>query len=267
MLTFRFLLLTATIPSLIALGTAGCVPSNPSEAAPESTSTTKSPNKPKSRSKPAETKPKSTRANKPARPRPGPMITTVFEDNFDRQDVGADWHRLSNVWNIKDGKLCGQGARNKGVWLRRRLPVNARIEFEATSDSPDGDIKAELWGDGMSGATASSYTNATSYLTIFGGWKNTFHVLARIDEHAKDRLELPISPDAKEERAQPVAPGRVYAFRVEREDGKTISWSVDGHLIHRLEDPEPLAGKGHEHFGFNDWDVPVCFDNVRITPL
>jgi hypothetical protein len=265
-LTFRFLLMTSTIPLLVALGTAGCVPSNPSEAAPGATSS-KPAKQPKKRSKSSATKPRSTRTAKTPRPRPGPMITTVFEDAFDRTDIGANWNRLGNVWKIKDGKLCGQGARNKGVWLRRRLPVNARIEFEATSDSPDGDIKAELWGDGMSGATSSSYTNATSYLTIFGGWKNTFHVLARIDEHAKDRLELRIDPNSAEERARPVVPGRVYAFRIEREDGKTISWSVDGHLIHRLEDPKPLAGKGHEHFGFNDWDVPVCFDNVRITPL
>ena len=34
-----------------------------------------------------------------------------------------------------------------------------------------------------------------------------------------------------------------------------------------LEDKEPLRGKGHEHFGFNDWDVRVCFDDLRITPL
>ena len=32
-------------------------------------------------------------------------------------------------------------------------------------------------------------------------------------------------------------------------------------------DAEPLSGAGHEHFGFNDWDTPVCFDNLKITPL
>ena len=29
----------------------------------------------------------------------------------------------------------------------------------------------------------------------------------------------------------------------------------------------PLAGVGHDHFGFNDWEAKVCFDNVRVTPL
>jgi len=28
-----------------------------------------------------------------------------------------------------------------------------------------------------------------------------------------------------------------------------------------------LTGVGHDHFGFNDWDVKVCFDNVRVVPL
>ena len=31
----------------------------------------------------------------------------------------------------------------------------------------------------------------------------------------------------------------------------------------KFTDPEPLSGPGHDHFGFNDWEVPVCFDNVK----
>jgi hypothetical protein len=34
-----------------------------------------------------------------------------------------------------------------------------------------------------------------------------------------------------------------------------------------LKDPNPLTGEGHEHFGFNDWQVAACFDNLTITPL
>ena len=195
------------------------------------------------------------------------MIAETFEDNFDRPSIGGEWLRVGSAWQIKEGQLCGQGARNKGIWLRRRIPVNARIEFDAVTDSPDGDIKAEFWGDGRSGATSASYTNATSYLTIFGGWKNQFNVLARIDEHAKDRLETRLTPDATEEAQRPVVQGRLYAFRVERADGKTLSWWVDGHLIHTLVDAAPLAGAGHEYFGFNNWEVPLCFDNLKITPL
>ena len=57
-----------------------------------------------------------------------------------------------------------------------------------------------------------------------------------------------------------VATGQAYHFKVERADGKTVQVSVNGAVYFELADREPLAGAGHEHFGFNDWDAPVCFD-------
>ncbi|MBW2523921.1 MAG: hypothetical protein JRI23_07095 [Deltaproteobacteria bacterium] len=198
---------------------------------------------------------------------PSPPLSGPFEDRFDRERLGPDLRALSPVWQVVDGELCGQGAKNRGVWLRRALPVDARIEFDARSESPDGDIKAEYWGDGRSGATAVSYTDATSYLTILGGWKNSRHVLARIDEHAPDRLALQVDRQSPDRRAWPVEPGQTYRFRVERSDGNTLSWWVDDELYFELADTEPLSGQGHDHFGFNNWTVPVCFDNLKITPL
>ncbi len=64
-----------------------------------------------------------------------------------------------------------------------------------------------------------------------------------------------------------VARGQPYHFKVERTDGKKVEWSVNGAVYFDFADPEPLAGAGHEHFGFNDWEAPVCFDNLKITPL
>lgn len=202
-----------------------------------------------------------------AAPPPRPLITAPFEDTFDRGDLGPDWNALSAAWRITNGRLCGRGARNKGIWLLRKLPVNARIEVDAFAEHADGDLKLEAWGDGVSGATSASYTNATSYLLILGGWKNTKHVLARIDEHGDDRLEMDVEPGADDERARPVEVGQAYRFKIERGDGKTVTWSVNGLTYFELTDPEPLAGPSHEHLGFNDWDVPVCFDNLKITPL
>jgi hypothetical protein len=197
----------------------------------------------------------------------GGLIKTPFADAFDRPDLGPDWNVTSPVWRIEGGRLCGAGARNHPAWLTRRLPTNARIEFEALSRSPDGDLKVELWGDGKSFAKATSYTNASSYIAIFGGWKNQFHVLARVDEHAKDRPEVKIDPSGSDLRARPVQAQTVYHFKVERSDGKTVRWYVDDIEILTYADKEPLKGAGHEHLGFNDWDVPVCFDNLKVTPL
>jgi hypothetical protein len=68
-------------------------------------------------------------------------------------------------------------------------------------------------------------------------------------------------------KARPVVPNQSYHFKVERADGKTIRWLVDDIEIISFSDGAPLKGAGHEHMGFNDWDVPVCFDNLQITPL
>lgn len=199
---------------------------------------------------------------------PDPLLTETFEDAFDRGMVGVDWRTVgTGAWRIENGRLCGQRAKNRGIWLARRIPTNARIEFDAQSTSSDGDLKIEAWGDGLSGATGLSYTNATSYLAIYGGWKNSLHVLARIDEHGSNRKEIKVDPADDDPRARPVSPGQVYRFVIERNDGRTVRFSVNETVIHTMVDGDPLTGTGHDHFGFNDWEVPVCFDNVKVTPL
>ncbi len=270
--------MVAALGSSLAIA---CVPSGPSNqgkdsgAKTTSARTAKKPqNTPRAPNRP--NKPKPVASNRPTakaepaspvNPEKDPILTESFTDTFERAGLGPDWRVTRAVWSIRGGQLCGQNARNHPVWLRRKLPVNARIEFDALSRSADGDIKAEFWGDGKGAATGVSYNNASSYLTIFGGWKNTFHVLARIDEHAKNRNELKIQPDGADLRARRVEPNVVYHFKVERADGKTIRWYVDDIEIHSLADPKPLGGPGHDHFAFNDWQVPVCFDNLVITPL
>ena len=54
---------------------------------------------------------------------------------------------------------------------------------------------------------------------------------------------------------------------MQRADGRKLEWSVNGSVYFDFTDKEPLAGPGHEYFGFNDWDAPVCFDNLKVTPL
>ncbi|MDB5216553.1 MAG: hypothetical protein JWO86_4480 [Myxococcaceae bacterium] len=206
------------------------------------------------------------------------MLLSVVQDGgadaasaervVDRSNLGPNWTQVkTNAWRVENGKLCVQGAHNHGIWLNRTLPINARIEFDATGSSDDGDLKTEVWGDGASYATGTSYTNATSYLAILGGWKNSIHALARLNEHGTDRKEIHVDKDSDDPRQRPVQKGQTYHFKIERSDGKTIRWSVDGIDFLTWNDPSPLAGQGHDHFGFNEWEAKVCFDNVKVTPL
>jgi hypothetical protein len=258
---------------------AGCVPSG---SAPQDAGTT-------SATAPVP-RPTTTPVVPPPFVPPADTLKVPFEETFDRvtaadgggADAGdaarpafggeveviPDWTTSSpQSWHIEGGKLCGEHAVNHGIWFKRALPMNARIEFDAISHSPDGDLKAEFWGDGRSHATARSYTNATSYLAIFGGWHNTFHVLARLDEHGTDRKEIKIDPSSDDPREKPVTASQSYHFKVERVDGRTIKWWVDNNEMLSWNDSAPLTGPGHDHFGFNDWEVKVCFDNVKIVPL
>jgi hypothetical protein len=197
----------------------------------------------------------------------GPRLTEVFCDLFERAELGSDYLPTTSSWRVRNGRLCVSGAHNHPVWLRRVLPVNARIEFDATSASPDGDIKAEFWGDGMSQARGVSYGDATSYLAILGGWKNTKHLLARLDEHAPGQPTILVDPSGHNVKARPVMADHAYHFKVERNDGRTVQWLVDDIELVTFTDPSPLKGPGHRYFAFNDWEVPACFDNLKITPL
>src|SRR5262245_26065570 len=68
-----------------------------------------------------------------------------FSDDFERRDLGDDWLGTGGNYVIRNGQLKIEGARNKPLWLRRKLPHDVRIEVEARSDSPDGDIKLEIF--------------------------------------------------------------------------------------------------------------------------
>jgi hypothetical protein len=180
----------------------------------------------------------------------------VFTDDFERTELGPHWRNTGGSYQITDGKLRVRGSRNKPLWLRRTLPRDVRIEVDVRSESPQGDIKLEVFGDGVSKATQASYT-ATSYVVIFGGWNNTKNVIARLDEHGADRVEGP---------PRKVEPGRTYHMKIERK-GDTIAAWADDQLLARMVDPNPLWGAGHDHFALNNWQSELWFDNLRITPL
>lgn len=201
-------------------------------------------------------------------PHGGPEpITSVFRDSFDRDELGQDYLTTSSAWRLQGGRLCAERAQNHPIWLRRQLPTNARIEFEASSGSPDGDLKVEAWGDGRSAAQSNSYDHATSYLFILGGWKNTAHVLARLNEHDPGRQQIAVHPSGSDLRARRVRPHHPYHFKIERQDGRTVQWFVDDIRLFEFRDQQPLVGPDHSHFGFNDWSTPSCFDHLVITPL
>lgn len=176
--------------------------------------------------------------------------TLVFSDDFERDTFGAHWSTTSEAWSLVDGEVHVAGARNEGLWLTEPLPENVRISFDARALSEEGDIKFEVFTDGA--------THQSGYVGIFGGWDNQLNIIARLDEHGDDRL---VGAQGRYVELE-----RNYTLTIERTDQR-VQWSIDGEPFITYDDPEPLRGEGHEYFGFNDWDSPVRFDNLKVWDL
>ncbi len=185
-----------------------------------------------------------------------PTGRLVFKDDFNREQLGDNWRQAGSAYRIEKNELLAQGAKNHPLWLKAKLPRDARIEFSARSMSTAVDIKAELFGDGRSKPVAASY-KATSYVLVLGGWNNKLSIIARMDEHGADRVVR---------RSPKGIPKKQYQFTAVRQ-GKRLSWYVDGAPFLELEDPNPLADAGHEHFAFNNWRSKVFFDDLCIYEL
>ena len=197
-----------------------------------------------------------------------PTLATPFTDGFDRTDLGeADWRSTSyGAYVIKSGRLCTSKPKNHPLWLRRKLPLNVRVEFEALAQTTGADIKAEVFGDGCAfDADGRDYT-ATSYVAVLGAHGNTEHWLARLSEHGAD-LKKTVLVTGNDIASSRVVVNTSYKVELARTDGKTVTFKVNGQLVHAFEDASPLTGPGHDHFAFNGWDAPVCFDNLTVTPL
>lgn len=190
----------------------------------------------------------------PPEPAAGP-----FSDDFERTQLGPDWLATDPAAvSLQQGALVVQRARNHPVWLRRPIPDDAIIDLDVWTDSPDGDMKVEVWGDGQSfhrGDPGASY-DATGYVLVMGGWRNSLSAIARQHEHGADRVTR---ADVR------VVPGRKYHWTIRRQ-GRVLIWLVDGQSFLALDDPDPLRGSAHRYFAVSGWESKVNFDNLKVRP-
>jgi hypothetical protein len=186
-----------------------------------------------------------------------PSIDAPIVADFERSGLGGDWNATSPEYRITAGKLEVSRAYNHPAWLRRRLPHDVVVDVDATSSSPAGDIKLELFGDGESFDPDKGSYVSTGYVFIFGGWHNSLSVICRQNEHDDGRKA--------ERRDVRVELGRTYHFTITRRGG-TLDWAIDGRPFLAWTDPSPLSGAGHEYLAVNDWEAAVTFDNLAIRP-
>lgn len=216
---------------------------------------------------------------------PAPTTTTVpyRQDFSDPGVVQRDFFSTGGFWRVVQGQLLSPGVKNNPLWLQAVLPQNVAVEFDVRSESPEGDIKVEFFGDGTD--------HASGYVFIHGGWNNTLSIIARLDEHGMSldalRHEARLEAERRgsqnaglvetgvfradthmrvEAKPYPVEQGRTYHWRIERR-GSLLRWSIDGKPFMEFDDPLPLVGVGHDRFGFSSWESQLFFDNLKIEPL
>lgn len=180
----------------------------------------------------------------------------IFRDAFDEGQLGPHWRPTGEGARVEDGMLIIEGLQNHPLWLDLDLPDDVRVEFDAWATTDEGDIKVELFGDGVSFATSPNYV-ASGYVVIFGGWNNTLSALVRKNEHGRDRVttnEVKVEPDKR------------YHFVLTR-TGTELHWEVNGQELLVYEDPQPLRGEGQNRFAFGGWEAQVQFDNLVIEAL
>ncbi|MET0405414.1 MAG: hypothetical protein ABW123_23560 [Cystobacter sp.] len=216
---------------------------------------------------------------------PAATVPVPYTQDFSHPNVvERDFFSTGGFWRVVRGELLSPGVKNNPLWLQASLPSNVAVEFDVRSESPDGDIKVELFGDGTD--------HASGYIFIHGGWKNTLSIIARLDEHGTSldalRKQAQRVADKRgtpqqaglvetgvlsarthmrvEARPYPVKQGQTYRWRIERR-GSLLRWTIDGKPFMEFDDPLPLTGKGHDRFGFSSWEAQLFFDNLKIEPL
>ncbi len=190
-----------------------------------------------------------------------------FQDDFDRAELGPNWHSHNpGAYRIIDGELDIKLAHNQPLWLARPIPRDVRIDFDCTPLDPAVDMKVEVFGDGERHESAADiardaqYT-ASGYVFIFGGWHNQLSTLVRKLEHQwQYQRGVPTRRDVRG------VPGRRYHWTIVRR-GQHVEWDIDGQPFLQLTDPHPLAGPGHDRFGFDGWESEVRCDNLKIVAL
>ncbi|MBK7858215.1 MAG: hypothetical protein IPJ65_06250 [Archangiaceae bacterium] len=215
---------------------------------------------------------------------PEATVGLPYQDDFsDTGTVQKRYWSSGGLWRVVDGQLLCPGVKQNPLWLKAKLPQNVVVEFDTRSQSQEGDIKVELFGDGSD--------HASGYVFIHGGWNNSMSIIARRDEHGRSLQQLQAEaqrvaaekhlPSAGlvetgvfnentrmrvEANPYPVQIGRTYHWRIERR-GSKISWAIDGQPFMEFDDPIPLVGGSHDRFAFSCWEAQLYFDNLSITPL
>lgn len=159
----------------------------------------------------------------------------VFEDRFQRAELGPDWVEAKNV-SIVHGRLFLKGRAD--ARLRRGFPGDVKVEFlaEADPDQPPCDLAVTL---------------ANTFLLAFGGGNNTFNQIMGAGVTVRDN-KPPF----------PIEHGKKYKIVAVKEGPMLILYCNDHKLLEaRLDDP--LGGPEFDGVALTTWNG-MYVDYVKV---
>jgi len=177
-------------------------------------------------------------------------LEKIFEDNFERAELGENYTVQGGEWKIEEGAITSSKAENRNLVLTGvYLPQNGVIELTMWSESEGVDVKFNAWGDGK------IHDHGDGYSFILGGWQNRVSVISKLHEHEKKRSE---------ERDIRLKKGERYRVKIVRK-ASDIKWFVNDKLFLSYNDEDPLkTDDGFDKLSFGNWRSKVFFDDLKI---
>ncbi|MGQ9651331.1 MAG: hypothetical protein ACUVXJ_14575, partial [Phycisphaerae bacterium] len=159
----------------------------------------------------------------------------VFEDRFQRTELGPDWVEAKNV-SIVNGRLFLKGRAD--ARLRRGYPGDVKVEFvaEADPEQPPCDLAVTL---------------ANTFLLAFGGGNNTFNQIVGPDVTVRDN-----NPPF------PIEHGRKYKIVAVKEGPVLILYCNDQKLLEAKLD-DPLGGPEFDGVALTTWNG-MYVDYIKV---
>ncbi|MGC8861343.1 MAG: hypothetical protein ACP5R5_01060 [Armatimonadota bacterium] len=172
-----------------------------------------------------------------------PTWNLVWQDDFNRDEVGQDWYVCRGKASIRDGRLLLEGA-GATIVTERRFAADVRIEFDAEAQPgvPPCDLSATI---------AASKEFGYGYLYAFGGANNRVNQLLGPGVHLVDQKPGLL-----------IEPGRVYHI-VAQKEGKRFTCTVDGTTILDASAEDPAGGPGFDRVGLVTW-AGMLADNFKV---
>lgn len=169
----------------------------------------------------------------------------VWQDDFDRAEVGPEWCVLNGRASIENGRLLLEGG-GATIITDRRFSPDVRIEFEAEARPgvPPCDLSATI------GANLD-HGYGCGYLFAFGGRSNQVNQLL-----GRGVRQVDLDPPFVIEH------GRTYRIAAQKE-GRRLTCAVNGVKILDAETSDPVGGPGFDRVGMVTW-AAMYADNFRV---